>query len=87
MESFLCLEFITPVICISRKRNGIRQKKWFSCSKMWFYYLTANKIRDVFRNFEPLASLRPHLCKSVNFSRFIKNDTTPHIVFVFSSRD
>ena len=54
---------------------------------MWFYYLTANKIRDVFRNFEPLASLRPHLCKSVNFSRFIKNDTTPHIVFVFSSRD
>ena len=55
---YFFLEFFTPVIYISRKRNGKRQKKQSSCSKMLFYYLIANKTRDVFRNSRPLASLR-----------------------------
>ena len=56
-EPLLCLEFFTPVICISRKRNEIRQKQC-SCCKMLFYYLTANTTRDVFHNSGPVASLR-----------------------------
>ena len=58
MELLLWLNFFTPVICIWRKRNGIRQKRTYSCSKLPFYYLTANKRRDVFHNSGPLAPLR-----------------------------
>ena len=54
-EPLLCLEFFTSVICFSRKRNEIRQKKQCSCSKRPFYYMAANKTRDVFNNLRPLA--------------------------------
>ena len=57
-EPLFCLEFFTPVTCISRKRNEIRQKKQCSCSKIPFYYLTAKKTRCIFHNSEPLAPLR-----------------------------
>ena len=56
-ETFLFVKFFTPVICISRKRNGIRQKRKCSCGKMTFYYLGGNKTRDLFQNLKPLASL------------------------------
>ena len=37
---------------------GVEDKKQCFCSKMSFYYLTANKTGDVFQNSGPLASLR-----------------------------
>ena len=58
METFLFLKFFTPAICISRKRNGIRQSKQCSCSKMPFDYLRANKTRGLFHKSRPLALLR-----------------------------
>ena len=55
--TFLSGVFHTCYLCF-KKRNGIRQNKQCSCSKRPFYYLTANKTRDVFQNSGPLASLR-----------------------------
>ena len=57
-EPVLRLEFFTPAICISRKRNGNKtKKKQCSCGKIPFYYLTTNKIRSEIYNSEPLAPL------------------------------
>ena len=80
----MCLEFFTPVTCISRKRNGIRQKKQCPCSKRLFYYLTLNKTRDVFHNLGPLISLR---LKNTGRAALISVDllkiTLLHILFTY----
>ena len=41
-----------------KKEQWNKTKKICSCSKISFYYLTANKTRDVFHNSGPLTSLR-----------------------------
>ena len=44
-QLLLCLEFFTPVLCTQERGTE-------------YYYLTANKTRDVFHNSGPLASLK-----------------------------
>ena len=62
-KPLLCLEFFATVICISRKRNGIRKKKQCYCSKMPLYYLTSNKTLAAFQNLGLLCSLRSKTLK------------------------
>lgn len=52
---FVCGDFHT---CYLDFKKEMEDKKLCSCSKTLFCYFTGNKMRDVFHNLEPLASLR-----------------------------
>ena len=53
--------YAEPLLCLDlylKKEEWNKTRKQYSCSKMSFYCLTANKTRDVYHNSGPLASLR-----------------------------
>ena len=83
-EPFLCLEFFTPVVFISWKTNGIRQKTMLfqenaillQDSKQNTWYLS---------QFETISFIKTqkHLSRCIICSRCIKNNTAPHILYFY----
>ena len=72
-KPLLCQEFFTPVICISRKRNGIRQKTMLLQQNV-ILLLDGKQNRWCLSKFRSISFIKTSKLwmRSINFSRFIK---------------